>query len=65
MLAAVDAEVDVVTLVAVLDVDDALAHRHGDAHLLAQLAREGLLVGLARLHAAARELPQERKRGTR
>ena len=63
--AAVDAEVDVVALVRVLDVDDAVADLDLDPHLLAELARERLRVGLARLDAAAGELPQERQRRAR
>src|SRR4051794_15236553 len=51
--APVHAEIDVVALVRVLDVDDAAADLDGDRHLLRQLARERRGIRLAGLDAAA------------
>src|SRR3990172_8044526 len=65
VLATVDAEVDVVALVGVLDVDHASAYRDGDPHLLPQFARQRLLIALAGLDAPTGELPQERQRCVR
>src|SRR5512133_295312 len=59
--AAIHAEVDVVALVPVLHVNDALEHQDLDSQRLTQRAREGLLGALARLHLAAGELPEERE----
>ena len=60
-LAAIDAEVDVVVRIGVLDVDDAVADVHLDLHLLAQLARQGGLVSLSLFHPSPGEFPQERQ----
>src|SRR5512137_3007381 len=62
-LAAVDAEVDVVAGIGVLDVDDPLPDPDGDVHLLLQLAGQRLLVGLPRLHPPAGKLPEKRQGG--
>src|SRR3990172_3394081 len=63
VLAAVDAEIDVVALVRVLDVNHAGADRHGDAHLLVELALQSLRIALACFYAPAGELPEQRQRG--
>lgn len=61
MWALVQVEIDGVPLVRVADEADELAGPHVDAEPVAHLPLEGILIGLAGLDAAARELPQERE----
>ena len=62
-LTSIDAEVDVVVRVGVLDVQDALVNDRLDAHQFAQLTPERRLFGLSGLDLASGKLPEQRQHG--